>query len=151
MRLSRLIPVVCLLALPALALGKNSPWQTGTYLLAGGKWDVGVLTIHESEAETAIFSIETSNCLGRCGTDRSINHVGGIDQDTMEILGSVGRYRSAGPDEETQAPELGICVLQFAKLKRHTIKVTQLGNCWWFGQGVSVSGTYKLKPNHAAK
>jgi len=151
MRLPHLIPIASLLAFLVAPLEAKSPWESGTYVLAGGKWDVGVLTIHESETETATFSIETSNCLGRCGTDRSVNHVGGIDQGTMEILGSGGRYRSAGPDEETQAPELGICVLQFAKLNRHSIKVTQLGSCWWFGQGVSVSGTYKLKPSHVSK
>ena len=151
MRLSHLLPIAGLLAIPAHSLDAKSPWQTGTYVLACSKWDSGVLTIHASEAERATFSIETSNCFGHCGTDRSINHVGGIDQDTMEIMGTVGRYRSAGPDEETQAPELGICVLQFAKLNSHIIKVTQLGSCWWFGQGVSVSGTYKLKTSHAPK
>lgn len=145
------LSIATLIALQALSVQARSSWPIGTYVLEGTKGgDSGTLIIHSSGTKTATFSIEAFSCRRDCETDTPIVNVGSIDQGTMKISGRSGRYRSAGPDEETQAAELGICVLQFS-LNRRAVTVTQLSNCWWFGHGVYVSGTYKLAPAHAAK
>lgn len=151
MRRFHAFSIATLIALQALPVEARSSWPIGTYVLEGAKGgDSGTLIIHSSKSKSATFSIMSLSCRRDCETDTPYANVGNIDQGTIEISGRSGRYRSAGPDEETQAAELGICVLQFS-LERNAITVTQLSNCWWFGMGVYVSGTYKLAPAHAAK
>lgn len=150
MRRSIALSIVALMLLQVLPIQARSYWPTGTYVLNGTKGNSGTLIIHSSDTKTATFSIETATCRRDCETDTPYANVGTIDQGTMKVRGDSGRYRSAGPDEGTQAADLGICVLQFS-LKRNVITVNQLSNCWWFGMGVYVSGTYKLAPAHAAK
>ena len=151
MRLRSMSSIGVLLALQAPALEAKSPWRTGTYTLSGEKWDQGTLTIHALDAKTATFSIETARCRRDCETDTPMANVGSVEVASMEISGTTGTYKSAGPSEAPQAPDLGICVLRFSSVNRRTIKVTQLSNCWWFGLGVYVSGTYKLEKKHAPK
>lgn len=142
--------VVALIVLPVLPVQAGSSWRTGTYLLKGTNGNSGTLIIHSSYPKPATFSMQIETCRRDCETDTPYANVGTIDQGTMEISGDSGRYRSAGPNEETQAPELGICVLQFSR-SRGAITVTQLSTCWWFGNGVYASGTFVLMPTHAAK
>jgi hypothetical protein len=144
------LSIAALLSLQALQVEAKPPWPTGTYLLDGAKANQGTLIIHGSDTRTATFSIEGSSCRRDCETDTPMANVGSIDLGTIEITGSSGRYTSAGPDAETQAAELGTCVLEFS-LQRHAITVTQRSICWWFGHGVYVSGTYELAPSHPAK
>lgn len=150
MRSLHALSFAALIALHALPIQARSSWPIGTYVLQGTKGSSGTLNIQSSNTKAATFSIESSSCRRDCESDTPLANVGIIDRGTMEISGSSGRYSSAGPDAETQAAELGVCVLQFS-LNRHVVTVTQLSNCWWFGHGVYVSGTYKLAPPHTAK
>lgn len=151
MRTFHAFSIPTLIALQALPVLAGSSWPIGTYVLDGVKrGDSGTLTIHSSDTKTATFSIEAFSCRRDCETDTPYANIGNIDRGTIEIAGKSGRYRSAGPDEKTQAADLGICELQFT-LERHAITVTQSRICWWFGMGVYVSGTYKLTPVRATK
>ena len=151
MRCFHAFSIATLIAFQAQPVQARPSWPIGTYVLEGAqKGDSGTLIIHSSDTKSTSFSIEFASCRKDCETDAPYVNIGVIEKDTVKISGRSGRYRSAGPDEETQAPELGICVLQFS-LERHAITVTQLSTCWWFGMGVYVSGTYKLAPAHAAR
>ena len=149
-RRCRFLSIATLILLQALPVQARSSWPTGIYVLKGAKGNSGTFTIHSSDLKTASFSIESVSCRRDCETDTPLANVGYIDQGIMEISGSAGRYRSTGPDEGSQAAELGVCVLQFS-FSRRAVTVNQLTNCWWFGHGVYVFGTYKLAPAHAAK
>ena len=151
MRRFHAFSIAALIALQAISVQARSSWPIGTYVLERAKGgDSGTLIIHSVDTKTATFSIESLSCRRDCQTDTPLANIGNIDKGAIEITGRSGRYRSAGPDEKTQAAELGICVLQFS-LKRKAITVSQLSNCWWFGMGVYMSGTYKLAPANAAK
>lgn len=150
MRAFHTLAIGTLIALQALPLQAKTSWPVGTYVFDGGKGNSGTLTIHSVGKKTATFSIAAFSCRRDCETDAPYVNVGSIEQGSMEITGSSGRYRSAGSEEETQDAELGVCVLQFS-LQRRAITVTQLSNCWWFGHGVYASGTYKLAPNYQTK
>lgn len=119
-------------------------WRTGSYHLIGEKWDSGILTINSSIPGSSIFSIEATNCLSDCGTDSSLSHIGSIEKGIIQIKGSSGQYQDTGENEESRAPGLGTCILHFSRHPNDLIVVKQAGECWWFGQGVSVAGRYKL-------
>jgi hypothetical protein len=150
MRAFHTLAIGTLIAFQAHPVQARTTWPVGTYVFDGGKGNSGTLTIHSVGKKTATFSIEAVSCRRDCETDTPYVNVGSIERGTMEITGSSGRYRSAGPEEETQDAELGVCVLQFS-LQRRAITVTQLSNCWWFGHGVYAFGTYKLSPHYQTK
>jgi hypothetical protein len=126
------------------AIAQPPLWQNGDYQLVRANGRTGTLTIHSASRHQATFSMDVTACMHSCGTDAAVNHVAGIERGMIEVRGSRGVFAASGPDENSKSPDLGVCKLAFVRRSTNTISVVQSGECWWFGQGVDVSGTYGL-------
>jgi hypothetical protein len=63
---------------------------------------------------------------------------GVVENGEILMNGESAIYRSANPDDGA----LGTCVLKFRRSARN-VHVVQSGKCWWFGEEVNASGTYR--------
>lgn len=122
----------------------NALWSTGVYKLVGTKERTGTLTIHMSTPAEVRFSMDVVVCMNYCGTTSAVNHIGEVINSAISVSGTSGRFVELEPETDPPTPELITCELVFSKTRSNLIVVTQKMDCWQFGQGVNVSGTYRL-------
>jgi hypothetical protein len=125
---------------PSLLLAAQSSWKVGTYKLQTDRHNSGLLTLSQLNGKSGSFSLDVVLCMNYCGTDSAINHVGEVENGKMAIRGRFATYMSSGLEGEK--PDLGICRIDFKQNSVNSIRLKQSGNCWWFGEGVNVSGIY---------
>ena len=130
------------LLVPSCLLAAPKEWKVGTYKLQAEPYDSGNLTLLQSKGKSRKFRLDVVQCVDYCGTDAAVNHVGDIENGKLVIHGRSAVYTSSGEDGQADDPDLGICRIDFTQLSAKSLRLTQSGNCWWFGQGVGVSGIY---------
>lgn len=130
----------------------SSTVEVGTYVRvtpspffpAGGK-ETGVLRILSVSRGRATFELEvTMN--PNTNDDGAFTRNGVIEASEMTLEGQSAVYRSVNPEDK----ELGTCQLHFRK-SGEALVISQSGKCWWFGEGVNASGSYRLKREKEAQ
>jgi len=103
---------------------------------SGGR-ETGNLRLVESSPARATFQLEVT--MSPVSTDDgALTRNGGIEAGQMLLNDRSAIYRSANVEDN----ELGTCVLNFRR-SGPNIVVAQSGKCWWFGEGVNATGTYR--------
>jgi hypothetical protein len=137
--------LACVIAISAMAVGAApSGWRPGMYQLQGDKFRSGTLTVQTASGGQATFTLEVVACRHSCGSDTAVNHIGSIGAGVIVFRGETGLFEATGPDESSSDPGRSACTLRFSSQPEAVLSVKQGGDCWWFGQGVDVSGRYRL-------
>ena len=141
------IVALLLLSVGASAQTRSNQWTVGTYKLPKESPTPGTLTIRSVHFDTVEFDLIATKCIQQCDDEaQSVNNYGQIDRGTMRITGSSGTYVSSEDEDDV----LGHCVLHFTRT-RYAITVRQASRCWWFGDRVEVSGTYRVSTESSGR
>ena len=122
---------------PAFAVGRYVRVTKSPVFPAGGR-ESGLLEIRHVAAQRVTFSLAvTMN--PSSADDGFLTRSGEIPRSAFSTQGTRGVYQS----QNAEGRELGTCVLAF-EVRDKAVTVVQSGKCWWFGEGVNASGTYRL-------
>lgn len=117
------------------AASTPAPFEVGEYL-RDGELTPGWLRITSVSSISLQFQLMTE--LREAADDGERTRNGVVEESEAVIVGASAVYRSNHEEDE----DLGVCQLDLQRHKQEII-LTQSGKCWWFGEGVDASGTYR--------